>query len=545
MRAEADVVIVGAGGGGLAAALAASDEGADVLLIDSAPVIGGTYAYSTGLIWCPATTRMLEGGLADSREEGAAHIRALSGGKHDDAILEAYLDGLPRELDYLEQRHGVPYEIVPRYPDYYAEREGGKTEGRYIASPVFDTRELPAEWRSRLARSPIYDQTPASWKEIQDWGGFGTVARWDWDLIDRRREQQVMGFGSATIGYLLRAALEAGVEIAPSTPARRLIMEDGRVAGVVVADGSGAETEVRAPAVILTSGAFDWNDRMHHQLDPHQLPTSVGMPTVDGSGIVMALEQGAAYAVVAGQILIPTFHIPGEEYNGKPLWRLFVREPAFPGGVIVNQQGQRFCDESFYRAIIGGMTRFDLVSQSYPNGRAFFVFDEEWKRKYSLGSVRPGQEPEWLASGDLSEVSASLGIPEDALARTLEDFNEGAERGEDPAFGRGGTIYGRNNGDQDVSPNPCVRPLEGKLFAIEIRPGTVGGSGGLYFDPSARVLDWHGEPIPGLYCAGNVGANIVEGLWYNSGLANGRALGFGCAAGRTAVADAGLAGRTP
>jgi 3-oxosteroid 1-dehydrogenase len=543
MQASPDVLIVGAGGGGLVAALAASDLGANVLVVESAPLVGGTYAYSTGLIWCPANSRMLEAGLADSAAEAAAHVRALSGSKHDDAILEAYLDQLPETLDYLEERHGVPYDMVPRYPDYYAEREGGKTEGRYVATPVFDAAELPDEWRDKLAKSPIYQQTPASWKEIQEWGGFGTVARWDWRLLEERRNAQVVGFGPATIGYLLKAALEAGVELATSTKARRLIVEDGAVRGVVVDDADG-ERELRASSVILTSGAFDWNDRLHMQLNPHQLPTSVGMPTVDGGGLIMALEQGAALAIVAGQILIPTFHIPGEEYGGKPLWRLFVREPAFPGGLIVNQDGRRFCDESFYRAIVGGMTRFELTTQSYPNGRAFFVFDEEWKRKYALGSVRPGEEPPWLASGDTAELAAALGLPSDELADTIATFNEGAGDGEDPQFARGRLLYARNNGDQDVTPNPCVRTISGRLFGIEIHLGTVGGSAGLCFDPSGRVLNWHGAPIPGLYCAGNVGANLVEGLWYNSGLANGRALAFGQLAGQAAVRDqAGVAGR--
>ncbi len=535
-RLAADVVVVGAGGAGLVAALAARDEGADVLVLEASTFIGGTYAYSSGLIWCPASSRMLAQGLEDSAEVAFAHVRALSGGKHDDTILGAYLAELPAALDYLEEHHGVPYQVVPGYPDYYAERDGGKVEGRYVATPAFDTRELPEAWRQRLLVSPTYAHLPVSWEEIQSWGGFGTVDRWDRTLIETRQKNGFVGFGPATIGYLLRAALTAGVRIEGPAIVRRLIVQGNRVAGVLV-EQAGEQYEVAADAVVLATGAFDWNDRLHRQLDPHRLPKSVGIPTVDGGGLMLALERGAAFAVVAGQILATTFHIPGEEMMEQPLWRLFVREPALPGGIVVDQNGRRFCDESFYRALVNALTDFDLTTQSHPVDRAFFVFDSEWKAKYALGSVRPGETPDWLVAGTAGEVASALGIPADELERTVTEYNRHAVRGEDPEFGRGRLLYGRNNGDRDVVPNPCVRPLEGALYAIEVHLGTLGGSGGLCFDSDGRVLDWRNEPLPGLYCAGNVGANLVEGLWYNSGIANGRALAFGRCSGRSAVRD--------
>jgi succinate dehydrogenase/fumarate reductase flavoprotein subunit len=252
----------------------------------------------------------------------------------------------------------------------------------------------------------------------------------------------------------------------------------------------------------------------------------------------LALECGAAYAVVAGQILSPTFHIPGETIMERPLWRLFVREPALPGGVVVDQNGKRFCDESFYRAIVYAFTDFDLTTQSHRVERAFFVFDAEWKAKYALGSVRPGDAPVWLLSGSAADIESALSIPAGGLEQTIAEYNAHAAIGEDPQFGRGKLIYARNNGDRDVAPNPCVRPLEGRLHAIEIHLGTLGGSGGLCFDTKSRVIGWNDEPLPGLYCAGNVGASLVEGLWYNSGLANGRAIAFGRRAGQSAVRDA-------
>lgn len=534
MTEHVQVAIVGAGGGGLVAALTASAFGADTALFEAADQVGGTCAYSTGLIWAPAT-RKLEGlGITDSPDEGMAHIRRLSAGRHDDAIARAYIDDLAEVLDVLERDFDVPYEIVRRYPDYYSELDGGKAEGRYVASPVFDTRTLPDGWADRLVRSPIYQDMPTSWPEVQSWGGFGTVGRWDWKLLRDRKAEGWVGFGTATVGFLLRSALANGTRIEPGSRLSALTrVDDGWVLGF---DGGAGRREVRADQVILTTGAFDWSAKLHGHFNPHPEPVPVGMPTVTGDALTMALSQGASFAVVSGQILVPSVHMPGETFNGKPLRRLFVREPAFPGSLIVNGMAQRFCDESFYRDIVAGMTHFHVKSQTYPNLRSWFVFDRAWKDKYRVGSIGPGEVPEWLIRGATADdLADGIGVPRDELARTIARYNEHAARGEDPVFGRGGTLYGRNNGDADVTPNPCLRPLKGELFALPVEVATVGGSAGLRFDTAARVLDWDDQPIPALLCAGNVGAGLVEGLWYNSGIANGRAFAFGYRAGRTAA----------
>ena len=66
---EWDVVVVGSGAAGLAAALAASAEGATVCVLEKASVLGGTTAMSSAGTWVPANHHMLAAGLQDSAEE--------------------------------------------------------------------------------------------------------------------------------------------------------------------------------------------------------------------------------------------------------------------------------------------------------------------------------------------------------------------------------------------------------------------------------------------------------------------------------------------
>jgi hypothetical protein len=174
------------------------------------------------------------------------------------------------------------------------------------------------------------------------------------------------------------------------------------------------------------------------------------------------------------------------------------------------------------------MMRFDVVTQSYPNEEAFFVFDEEWKQSYALGPVGPGERPAWLMNAETAAgLAGVIGVDAAGLEATISSYNESADRGLDPLFHRGSTLYSRNTGDRRNEPNPCVRALRGRLSAIQIRIASSGTSNGLTFDPSGRVLHVRGYPIPGLYVAGNVGANLVEGLWINSGTSNAKALTFG------------------
>jgi hypothetical protein len=177
------------------------------------------------------------------------------------------------------------------------------------------------------------------------------------------------------------------------------------------------------------------------------------------------------------------------------------------------------------------MAAFDVRTQSYPNEIAYLVFDQLWKDSYALGPIGPGDVPRWMSRGnDASELARVIDVDPAALTATICNYNSDAVRGDDPQFGRGSTAYGRNNGDRTVSPNPCVRPLDGQLYAVQLHLGSSGTNSGLVFDAAGRVQHLRGHPIDGLYVAGNAGANLMEGLWYNSGSSNSKALTFGCLA---------------
>ena len=110
----------------------------------------------------------------------------------------------------------------------------------------------------------------------------------------------------------------------------------------------------------------------------------------------------------------------------------------------------------------------------------------------------------------------------------LARFNQHAREGKDPDFNRGWSAQDRYYGDPNVKPNCSLGPIEtAPFYAVQIYPGDLGTKGGLVTDAHARVLKENGEPILGLYAAGNSTASVMGRTYPGAGGTIGPALTFG------------------
>jgi hypothetical protein len=168
------------------------------------------------------------------------------------------------------------------------------------------------------------------------------------------------------------------------------------------------------------------------------------------------------------------------------------------------------------------------------------VFDQTFRETYAVGPVPPEEPlPEGLAvTGDTwAELGERAGIDPGGLEETVGRFNEFCERGLDEDFGRGTHAWGLATfGDQRM-PNPVLGALEKPpYYAILLtRVGMGIPSAGLKIDAESRVVNTRGEPIPGLYAAGNSAAQI-DVITYQSGIGNARGLTYGYLAAKNLVA---------
>ena len=167
------------------------------------------------------------------------------------------------------------------------------------------------------------------------------------------------------------------------------------------------------------------------------------------------------------------------------------------------------------------------------------ICDHQAQRRFGIGWAKPWPFPlgyyrrcGYLREGrDARELAQRCGLDPEQLQAAIERFNEHARLGHDPDFGRGQSAYNRASGDALNGPNPSLRPLQGRLYAVRLVAGSLGTFAGLKTDAAARVLDRDGQVIPGLHAVGNDMNSVMGGYYPSGGITLGPGMVFGYLAG--------------
>jgi 3-oxosteroid 1-dehydrogenase len=504
---EFDVVVLGTGAAGLVAALAAAEAGASVGLFEKADRVGGTTAISGGGCWVPGNAQMAASGIADTRDDALRYLESLSFGHIRPGFAEAFVDDGPGVFRWLESVAGLRMKIVSGYPDYHPERPGGKPGGgRTLEPELFSFRQL-ADWADRVVAGHRNRHLMLSDTTLG--GGTGHL---DQEVQARREAEDLRGCGAALVGPLLKACLDRGVEPVTASRAQDLVIDDGRVAGVVV-EQPGGEVVVRATrGVVLATGGFEWDPELVRSFLRGPMTSPASVPANVGDGLLIAMRAGAALDNMPQAWWVPVIEIPGDVAFGRQRATLLNRERTLPRSIIVNKLGRRFTNEAAnYNALGGALHQLDAVRFDYANLPCWLVFDAGYLARYGFRSVRPaGQAPAWMTqAGSLSALAAAIGVPADALTQTVTRWNANVEAGHDPDFHRGRSAYDLWSGDAAARPRvqATLGPIdEPPYYAVQVRSGTLGTSGGPRTDLQGRVLDTRGQVIAGLFAAGNVAA---------------------------------------
>jgi fumarate reductase flavoprotein subunit len=312
--------------------------------------------------------------------------------------------------------------------------------------------------------------------------------------------------------------------------AKRLTRDaDGRVSGVI-ADIAGVETAVAArQSVVLASGGFARSRELLETFAP-QWADAVKMGGVEntGDGLRMAWALGAgladmAYVEASFGASIKKYPDLTEDLTDEP--RLLY--PNSQGAIIVNLDGKRFANEALNYKILSS------ICERQPKGIGFQVFDDKVMNR-SHPSPTPADFKTALADGyvvqaeTLAELAASLLIDAATLQATVDTYNGYVDADNDPDFGRPMADYGTAGaGRLDTAP----------FYAFPCRSGLTTTYCGLTVNGRLQVLDVFGEPIPGLFAAGEVVGGF-HGATYLSGTGLGKAAVFGRAAGLQCIAGA-------
>lgn len=491
---EADVVVIGSGTGAYTAMRCASD-GLDVIVLEKNTQFGGSTIFSSSVVWAPCNDLEMAEGIDDSREDALAYIEALSGETFLPDEAAAYLDNVNTAVRNCTELAGVEWAIWPAGIDYSVFLPGGKERGRAILPKVAE--------------------------------------------------------GETSIGKLNGPVIEAaqgfGARILTNTPAKQFISRtnaDGtiEVLGVVAQSGANLINVRARKAVVLASGGFDWDMNMMENYLRTPARYSWGIPTDEGDGQKMAMKLGADLRFMGESFLSPGYKKEFEDAHeaGTAQLSTLIRDDAKRGIIFVNKHGKRFTNECASYDCVGrsfGGYENNGENRGWANLPAFAIVDQAGADGHAFNNGELGTPgSSYTKYETLEELADACGIDKEGLLEQIARYNEFAEKGEDPDFGRGQDYYGQNSIYTSTDYEGSFRTLQpistAPYYVAEIVPVVLGTMGGIKTNAQAQTLDTEGNIISRLYAQGNVAGVGAGGACYVGG---GGTIGPGIAYGEIAA----------
>ncbi len=546
--AQVDAVVVGAGLAGLVATAELAAAGGRVILVDQEPAasLGGQAFWSLGGLFLVGSPEQRRLRIRDSRELAWQDWLGTAGfDRPEDAWprrwAEAYVDWAAGEKRSWLHDKGLRF--VPNVG--WAERGGGLANGPGNSVPRFHIA----------------------------WGtGPGLLAPFVAEVLEGERRGLVeLRFRHRVDRIDVTDGRVDGVSGAVLAP-------DGCERGVASSREVVGEFELRASAVIVASGGIGGN----HELVRRSWPRRLGSPParllsgvpahVDGRMIGIAQEAG-------GAVINPDrmWHYTEGVENWSPIWPLHgirilpgpsslwldaigrrLPPPLFPGfdtlGTLAHIMGtghehtwfvltQKIVEKEF--SLSGSEQNPDLTSKS----RLAVV-----RARIGSGAPAPVEAfkqhgADFVVRDDLAALVAGMNeltdepllefaqVEREVLARDRELGNAYSKDAQAMAI-RSARSYLADRLTRVAAPHRLLDPKAGPLIAVRLHILTRKTLGGLHTDLDSRVLDEAGEPVAGLYAAGEAagfGGGGMHGYRALEGTFLGGCLFSGRRAGRAAV----------
>lgn len=472
---DVDMCVLGAGGTGLAAAIQATQLGLDVVVLEKQAMVGGSFVGTEGLFAVGSHWQ----------DEAGESFTA------DEVIIEC--------LDY---HHWIPN------PALYEE--------------FFTRTAETVDWLEGLG--VVFDHVQA----LGD-------SRNCWHVYEGEGSE---GTGVTFMKSFSAAADELGIRIELECPGKQLIMEGGKVAGVLAKRSDGTVVQVNAPVVVVGTGGYANNGDVIRDLngaDPTRITPS-GMAGRDADGLKMMRAAGGQLAAQAGTIMFYGPILPGTSYGSEiqaatsmqpHLWvnqdaerfvneDMFLKNFAYAGNAVHNQERTlTVCTQAIIDRYIDEGP--DVGVGVYVNAGSPLT-----KLADQLADAMEDEEsaPYIFKADTVEELAQAAGLDPEKLAATVEAYNEMCAAGADTRFSK---------------PAEYMRALEeGPFYAFEVFNGYFTTVGGIKVTPQTEVLDDTNTVIPGLY-AGGSDAGGLYGDTYDVGIAAGSQASWAINSGRLAA----------
>ena len=471
---DPDVLVIGAGVAGMRSAIEACENGAKVVILEKTDRVGGTLGGGT-LIGVNSVLQK-EAGIEDDPELLIGDFERLNAG-------------------YQSRNPDVEYSWNKDLGVYFANHCGEEVD--WVTS-------LGIEFTNRTPSQPtLYE--PLS--------------------VDRVSSCKRSSLTDVVMGELQKYIDAGQASIVFNTPATELITDaSGAVIGAKTDSG-----DFYAKATILCTGGYGYSEELVKRYNLENFTTTSSWFTT-GDGMLMAEKVGA----VLTNMDFLTVYAGGLKTPESGLTRsLSIRVKDFPYIIFVNKDGNRFVDElgnedgSSYDEItswwkVGDNKVYIMLDQAMVDDlkaqeKPIITGDKDWANfddQLAKGNI--------LFSGStIEEVAEKAGINAENLAATIEKYNTYAKNGLDEEFGR----------------TRLMKEFTGGTYYIfETTPYIMITAGGPAMTDKGEVVDADGNPIPGLYQAGEiVGMANAFGRTTIGGVGNTGSLVWGALAGGSAA----------
>ncbi len=467
---ETQVVVIAAGPSGLSAAVQAAEDGAEVIVLEKAAAVGG--AANMGMGPLGIGTRYQKENMIDiSVEKAFQMFMEYTHYNVDARLVKRYFEQSAETIEWLEDM-GVEFEGAFRY----------------------------------------FPKSEATWHIVKTDTGIGPRA------------------ASFMNKALYARAQELGVKVLLETPAKKIIMENGRVEGVLATDKEGKEIEIACKAAIICTGGAGANKQFildetgyKHGEDMYNF----AIPGIMGDGLKMAWEAGAdklPVRIEQAASVVGIEELPGSVSNifGQP-------------NLLVNKFGKRFMNEDDMQ----NATYLSNAVSHQKDRTGYSIVDSSIVRYYikngvdNVSLVRPDSDVSDFMEGvklarengndalvvadTIEELAEKAGIDPENLIETVEDYNDYCDSVDEEFF----------------KPKKYLRPLtKAPFYCAKICPGGYGTVGGIRINENCEACGKDFEPIPGLYAAGADSCNIYDDSYMF--LLPGNSMGYAVNTGRIA-----------
>lgn len=290
------------------------------------------------------------------------------------------------------------------------------------------------------------------------------------------RPEDGSAVGQYVANGLLKNVQEQEIPLFVNANVKEITEKNGKVNGVKIIFDEQDEKTITADAVVVTTGGYGSNMDMISKVRPDlEGLVTTNQEGSTGDGIQM-IEKLGGTTVDMDQIQVhPTVqqdksYLIGEVVRGE-------------GSILVSNEGKRFVNELDTRDKVTAAIN-ELADKS-----AYLVFDSGVKSRAK--AIDQYEKMGFVIAGDSIETLAQeMGVPADQLKTTLDTWNNAVKSKNDAEFGR------TTGMDNDLSSGP--------FYAIKIGPGIHYTMGGVNINTNTEVVNKDGEPIPGLFAAGEV-----------------------------------------